>query len=148
VVVESGAKLPEAQVNAPSLGTDLARDTCVVAQLTGEDDRSFRQRVARRLARLKNDGLTLASVQLVLGGDRGGDTLERRLVLAQTLLTALPTSDQGELVLSGELGRSSAGQLDVWALVETLTALPLGWATRVRALFDTPSEHAFLQIAA
>jgi hypothetical protein len=170
VVLESGAKLPLGDLTVPrsdlavplserALGSDHTLDfghnerpatpgTCVVAQQAGEDDRAFRQRVAGRLRRLAADGVVIESVQMLYSGERGGESLERRLMLAQTLLQALPTSAEGELVLRGELGRSSAGQLDVWAIVETLTALPLGWATRVRALFESPAREQGLLAAA
>jgi hypothetical protein len=103
VVLESGAKLPLGDLTVPlserALGSDYTLDfghnerpatpgTCVVAQQAGEDDRAFRQRVAARLRRLAADGVVIESVQMLYSGERGGESLERRLMLAQTLLQA------------------------------------------------------------
>jgi hypothetical protein len=93
---------------------------------------------------LNRDGQKVTHAELCLSGERSEPALERRFALARTLLRGLASSHKTELVVGGDLSHTSAGKLDLGALVETLRALPLGWATQVRARF----EHTLLPAAA
>lgn len=137
VVVEHGAALPPG-VMTPAPTADDADNAVIVCQQPEEDERSFRQRVAHRLRTLATQGTSVPRVSLLLGGKREEASLERRLMLAQTVLKSLPDAENGELVLRGELGQTSAGQLDVFAMVETLTATASSWTPRIKALFEVP----------
>jgi hypothetical protein len=134
IILERGARPP---LSAPSTPAAIDIDeACVVVQQPDEDDRAFRQRVNLRLGRLNRDGQQVTHAELCLSDERSEPALERRFALARTLLRGLATAHKTELVLGGDLGHTKAGKLDLGALVETLRALPLGWATQVRARFE------------
>ena len=111
-----------------------APEVVTLQQRSGESARDFAQRVSTRLAALNAANVPIFGARVSVSEARGPGVVARRLGLMRAVLSQLPDSHAGEVVIEAPPHSSPEAQLDLHALCETLGMHLSGSRTSVRAV--------------
>ncbi len=155
VVLEAGAAWP------PWLSEyqRLAPNAVVIAQASAESSEVFEARVLHRIAEASQSKWLRVRVGVIVSADQDGqDRSGLRRNVARALLSAMGTSQEAELVLSGDSEELEASRHQLFALAGSLCEELSGTRINVRVRFASgrsgvmrsvnPSSPELLSLAA